>query len=256
MSDDVINRTLSVHQEHELLSALERAGITSADAQKVIASPNNFVAESVIDFIRQCTPAFYATPAQAAAIMGSNFIGIEPLQRHLGVKLSPKSKKLFDKVPFSAKVLQQCADTHVLVACGALSLLDVWLVQKDLWYCKSVPWYKAECFATTKVKAGWQLVRKNAMPDSTSKAWDEQNLLLGADESVPSASVLAQAIFLIYLETNEHLFQTIYVRTSSVDSNGSHMGIGSFVTQGLFVNSYSVGHRGSNLGLVSSRKYS
>ena len=193
------------------------------------------------------------TPEEAAAIMGSNFIGIEAMSRHLGVKLSPKSKKLFDKVPFSAEVLQSKADTHVLVACGALSLMDVWH-QTYLLYAKSDPWYKGLRFATTKIKAGWQLVRKNPVPASTSKTWDEQSALLGADDQVPNASVLAQAILLTYLETKERLFETIYVRCSDVDSDGSRVHLGRFDRGGLNVYSDWDARRNGNFGLSSSRR--
>ncbi len=240
----------------QLHRLLEEEGLKDDARQRAINDPN-FRAELVRFWNGAPAPSLASvTPEQAAAIMGQGFIGIEPLQRHLGVKLSPKSKKLFDRVPFSAEVLQQCAETHVLVACGALSLMDVWQVQTDLLYAKSDPWYKGERFATTRVKAGWQLVRKNPVPDSTSKTWDEQNALLGQNDQVPSASVLAQAILLTYLETKERLFKTIYVRTSDLDSDGLRVCLGLFDSQGLHVY-YSWGSRqDSNIGLASSRKFS
>lgn len=45
-------RTLSVHQEHELLVKLETAGLTKKDAQRVINSKRNQVAGRVIEAIR------------------------------------------------------------------------------------------------------------------------------------------------------------------------------------------------------------
>lgn len=240
----------------QLHRLLEEAGLSSDARQRVINDPD-FRAELVRFW--NGTPASSATPVtpkQAAAIMGSNFIGIEAMQRHLGVKLSPKSKKLFNKVPYNTAVLQQCAETHVLVACGGLSLIDVWRVQPDNFYDKSSPWFGACTFSHTRTKAGWQLVRKNPVPDSTSKTWDEQNALLGADETVTSASVLAQAILLSYLETKERLFETIYVRTSDVDSNGYRVCLGLFGSQGLEVNVHWGSYQGSRIGLTSSRKFS
>ena len=213
----------------------------------------------VVNFVNGDTPSEggTTTPEIAAEIMGYNFHGIDALERHLGVKLSAKSKKLFLTVPFSAEVLQACRETHVLVACGALSLMDVWQAQTGLFYAKSEPWYGAqsEQFARSKVKAGWQLVRKNPVPDSTSKTWDEQNALLGADDLVPSASVLAQAIVIHYLETEERLYETIYVRVSDVHSNGFRVYLGYFDQDALYVHSHWDGDRGSFIGLASSRKF-
>ncbi|MFO0862588.1 MAG: hypothetical protein U0516_02620 [Candidatus Saccharibacteria bacterium] len=121
------------------------------------------------------------TPEQAAQIMGSNFHGIDTLERHLGVKLSAKSKKLFLNVPFSAAVLQACAETHVLVACGALSLMDAWQVQKNLFYAKSDPWYGQPSEQFARSKAGSRLaVGSQGRCRIPPASWDEQCKLLGA----------------------------------------------------------------------------
>lgn len=198
----------------------------------------------------------YTTLDEAAQIMGDNFHCIEALERHMAVKLSSKSKKLFLTVPFSAEVLQACRETHVLVACGALSLMDIWQAQTGLFYAKSEPWYGArdEQFARSKVKAGWQLVRKNPVPDSTRRTWNEQNALLGQDEQVPSASVLAQAILIHYQETEERLYETIYVRCSDVNSIGGHVYLGIFDQYGLHVDNDWGSRRFNRVGLSSSRK--
>ncbi len=45
------HRKLSVHQEHELLCRLEAAGLGSKEAQAVIESPDNLLAEGVVAFI-------------------------------------------------------------------------------------------------------------------------------------------------------------------------------------------------------------
>lgn len=243
---------------HELIVTGRSVGAGKEFYSKLAHDSTLF--RQVVNFVNGPTPAEgdSVTPEQAATIMGSNFHGIDALERHLGVKLSAKSKKLFLSVPFSAATLQACAETHVLVACGALSLMDVRQAQTGLFYAKSDPWYGAasEQFARSKVKAGWQLVRKNPVPDSTRKTWVEQNALLGADEQVPSASVLAQAILIHYLETEERLYETIYVRVSDVRSGGALVDLGIFDQGGLDGVRYRwAGFRYSGLGLASSRKF-
>ena len=51
MTRDSVSRTLSVHTEHELLLALEKAGIAKL-AQMIIESPNNAFALTIIKFCR------------------------------------------------------------------------------------------------------------------------------------------------------------------------------------------------------------
>lgn len=194
---------------------------------------------------------------QAESIMGTNFHGVNALEKFLGRSLSAKNKRDLNKaVPFSAEVLEACRDTHVLVACAGISLMEVWNVQTALFYAKSDPWYKSQQFATTKVKAGWYLVRKTPVPDSTSKTWTEQCELLTEAEEVPSASVLAQAILIHYLETNERLFEAIYVRVSDVGSVGDRVDLGLFDQDGLRVSGFWGGNRGSSIGVSASRKFS
>lgn len=257
MSTDTVSRTLSVHQEHELLLALERAGLTPVDAQSAI--DNITTAQAMVQAARSQDPTTTScSPSEAAAIMGDNFHGLEVTEHHFSLSFNAKQKKILATVPFSPAVLQACAQTHVLVACASLSLVDVREKQCELCYSKSDPWYgkPSQQFARSKVKVSWQLVRKSPVPGSTSKIWDEQQALLSGDDLVPSASVLAQAIFLHYLETKERLFQGIYVRTSDVDSVGDRVFLGYFDEDGLDVSYCWDGHRNGGIGLSSSRKFS
>lgn len=52
MSKDVVSRTLSVHQEHELLMKLEDAGLGKEEAQLIIDSKDNELARKLIDLVK------------------------------------------------------------------------------------------------------------------------------------------------------------------------------------------------------------
>lgn len=52
MSKDVVSRTLSVHQEHELLMKLEDAGLSKEEAQLIIDSKDNELARKIVDLVR------------------------------------------------------------------------------------------------------------------------------------------------------------------------------------------------------------
>lgn len=195
------------------------------------------------------------SPEQAAAIMGSNFIGVEALEHHFGVKLTEASREgLFGRVPYSGELLRQCADTHILVARGALSLMGVWQAQPKLLCGGSNPWYEEQHFATTMVEAGWDLVRKSTIPGSINMTWDEQCALLGPNEIVPSAAALAQVILLAYLETGERLFRRVYVRTSNVTDDGIRVNVGSFEPNSLYVFPSGDSHQSVYVGLASCQK--
>ncbi|KPJ54563.1 hypothetical protein AMJ47_04100, partial [Parcubacteria bacterium DG_72] len=78
-------RTLSVHNEHELLLKLEKAGLSDELAQKVIASKDNELAAKVVKFIQN--GGFEPTSNQKSAreIMGKNFFGVEEAIKYFGV---------------------------------------------------------------------------------------------------------------------------------------------------------------------------
>ena len=210
------------------------------------------MADAVSSPAPSTTPA--TTVAAAAQIMGAgNFHGVKALTT-LGATLSAKEKRAFKTVPFSAEVLTACRDTHVLVACAGISFMEVWRLKTSLFYAKDNPWFKGHDFAQAKVKAGWYLVRRDLVPDSTLMSWTDQLNLLMEVEEVPRASVLAQAILIHYLETDERLFPGIYVRVSDVDSDGDRVYLGRFDQDGLLVDAYWDTFRFSSVGVSASRK--
>lgn len=183
------------------------------------------------------TPSTHITPEQAAAIMGDNFHDLDAQERQFRIRFSSKVHEIFSTVPFSSEVLQACAETHVLIACASFSLMD--LYQYCLFSSKSVQfcsWWRSGMTPRVRVKSGWQLVRKYPVTGSANKTWVEQNQLLGADELVPSASVLAQAILIHRWETGEWILREIECRTSDVAYPGCHVVVGYFDMEGLVTN--------------------
>ncbi len=231
--DKVLQNTAQLHR------LLREAGLRDDARQRVIDDPA-FRAE-LVEFWNGEQPARPNTSIsveQAYLIMGKNSHGTPALERHFGVRLSAKSKKLFTKVPFSAETLMACRETHVLVACGALSLMDLWLLHGSL-FCRGSerPWFvkQDEKFAITKARAGWQLVRATPVPETYGRTWDEQISHLGVNDQVPNVSVLAQAVLIHYLETGKRLFGESYVRVSDVGSGGQQVGFGYFDISGINV---------------------
>ncbi len=191
---------------------------------------------------------------QAAEIMGRNLYDLGTVKNHFEFTCSAEQRQFLRSVPFSPEVLETCKKTHLLVLCTQLSLMDVWRKYTMLFRYREDPWYANEEFAAVPAELGWQLVRKDCLPDSLNKTWAEQLKLLSEQEEVSSPAVLAQAILLHFLETGERLFEKIYVRTPSTDSVGDHVVLGDFVGRGLGVSCCWDGNSDSGIGLSSAWK--
>jgi len=251
MKKKMVSRRLSVHNEHEFLLKMETAGLTEPLAQKVIDSKGNELAAKVVKFIQN--GGFEPTTSQKRAreIMGKNMFGVEEAIQYFGVNPTRQQTLVFSEIPFSEKMLQKVKDTHVLVAVFPLSVLEIRKVDSNLFCDQS--WYNKESFAE-RSETNWQLVRKTPVDNSTSKNWEEQLALIGEEDEVPTAQVMVYTIIGHYLATGERLFEHIYVRTSSVISDGYRVNVGYFDSDGLDVDDDWDGHRFGSLGVSSARK--
>ena len=235
---------------HQFLTAL------GDDANTVIARAN-----SDPDFVGRVAKfaingGFEPTTSQKRSreIMAKNFFGVEEAIRCFGVSPSRVQLAVLSEIPFSESTLEQSKDTHVLAAVFPLSILDIRSNVQDKGLFYSQDWYDKQAFAKECGEVSWQLVRKTPVDDSTSKNWQEQQSLIGKDDEVPSAQVMVYTIIGHYVATGERLFERIYGRTSSVDSDSNHVYVGSFGSEGLFVDDFWDGSRLGYLGVSSARK--
>ena len=230
--EKIVSRTLSVHKEHEVLLKLETAGLTDELAQKVIDSKGNELAAKVVRLIQN--GGFEPTTSQnrAREIIGRNMFGIEEAIKHFGVNPSKQQLAVLSEIPFTEGTLEECKNTHVLVAVFPMSILDI-RGKAKLFYYQS--WYNKESFAKDKGDVSWQLVRKTPVPNSTSKTWQEQQALLSTNEETPTARVMVYTIIGHFLATGERLFEHVYVSCSDIVSFGDLVGVGFFVSYGLVV---------------------
>jgi len=252
--ETIISRTLSVHAEHELLLKLEKAGITQDLATRVITSKDNDLAAKIIHLIQNGGFDPSTSQKRAREIMGKNFFGIEEAIKHFGVNASKQQTAALSEVPFTEADLEECKNTHVLIAVFTLSILEVrGKMTSKLFYDQS--WYNKESFAKDRGDVSWQLVLKTPVKNSTSKTWQEQRALLSEKEETPTARVMVYTIIGHFLATGERLFENIFFRCSDVVSNGVRVLVGDFGARGLGV----VGSWGSdhddNLGMAAARKF-
>jgi hypothetical protein len=193
----------------------------------------------------------------AREIMGAkNMFGIDDAIKHFGVNATKQQLAYLTEVPFSEATLEECKDTHVLVAVFPLSILDIRghvrkLVQTL--FCNQ-DYYNEEAFAKDKGEVGWQLVRKEPIANSTSKTWNDQQALLSKDEETPTARIVVYTMVGHFLATGERLFEAINVRCVDTHQDGYRVQVGYFNAHGLNVNGRLDGYFRDSIGLSAARK--
>lgn len=195
----------------------------------------------------------------AQSILGADFITPEEVTsaRPSIVYTDEETHKLAESLP-PLKVLKWCKDNSYAVMPApptAMSTLDVREIQSAHFYTKTGGWYANQKFAhEDKTSFGWLAIKKTPVSNSTSKNWNEQNKLLSALEKVPNAAEMSWFITTYFEVRGVRLFEGVYVWTSSLDSDGGRVYVGSFDAGGLYVSYYWDGGRDGALGLSAARK--
>ena len=197
----------------------------------------------------------------ARSILGGDFITPEEITtvRPDVVYTSEQIATLADSIP-SADVLKWCKKSGYAVVAGSpspMSLIDVRSAKSDHFYSKTEGWYanaNQKFSRDDKVSLGWLLIRKEPVPKSLSKNWDEQSALLGSGEFVPNAAEMSWVITVFYDVRGVRLFERVYVRTSSLVSGGGRVSVGFFGSKGLDVDYNWDYDRDGLLGVAAARK--
>ncbi|MCL5017318.1 MAG: hypothetical protein M1155_01465 [Patescibacteria group bacterium] len=252
-------RSLSIHQEHELLMKLEKAGLLPQDAQRVIDSKGNAVAEEMLYVLRN--GVFEPTKSQKAAkeIMGNNFFGIEDAIEHFKLRPTRSEIATLQDVPFSEATLRACKDTHVLVAVFSLSILEM-LSNKMLQPLFSVgdtekaPWFKKEKFFWKEGEVRWCLIRKNPEDDSFNEEWVDQLSRFGMHSDPARVRMAVYAALGHFLKTGERMFAEGMARCAELDESGRRITVGPFKEDGLRIQAWWDDSRAYFVGAASAHK--
>lgn len=190
---------------------------------------------------------FEETDSQKRArdIMGSNFFGIDAVQRHFAdyteTELEARKEvrilneitgQLFTEEE-TLKILLECKDTHVLLATKNIALPDMHARHKDRFSNdRDAPFFgsqpEREKWSSFRIKPNWILVRKGFVPGSESKDIDAQKAHLL--QTLPKERMILPceyvfAAFLSLLEKGEKLCEGYVVRfaVQTVDGNCVHV---------------------------------
>ncbi len=237
-------------QVSQTLRVLEDLGITPEDLKRL--RRDQPFAQRLVAFWKAGAVSGDPIPdsncqAKARSIMGKNFLGLEEVRRGYNVALNPEQ---IAEIPFSEETLQARKDTHVLVAGAQLSMNEVRKFADSDFY--DTDWYNREAFANDKkVSVRWYLLRKEPVPESCSKTYGQQTALLKQEE-VPFACEMTYMVILYWLTHRERLLPDVYVRCQDKSSDGDHVEVGFFRSDGLYVCHYWDDERAGDLGLASS----
>jgi hypothetical protein len=169
-------------------------------------------------------------------LLGQNFIGPEELVS-ISTRLGLFVPETIPVPPYSAEILKECANTHLLVlmvsqftdgtAVSIMSLRDKFGIDPYV----AVPcfynqdWYVNESFSKKTAEQKWILVSKNLI-DSTRALRPEQIELA---KPFPSAIECVYAFFVNYLVTGgEKIWECDYVWCSDLDDKGDRIYVGRY----------------------------
>ncbi len=232
---------------------------------------------------------------RAKEILGSDFLGIEAIRsmesrlKAVGVNVEFSLDNM-PAIPYSEKDLElakQNGEMLVLRAENAringkgspLTLINFReLFRKDpvgsiatLFYSfrpDANDWYQGQDFATKpgEVKLGWAIVKKDLLPDSKSKTWDQQEEVLkqyaedlkkrGATNAQVRRRTAMEATWdsmLYYINNKNQLLGSTVDWTSSRTSDGHLVGVGDFASDGLLLSRWRPSGSLDLLGVCPSR---
>jgi hypothetical protein len=120
----------------------------------------------------------------------------------------------FRKLPFSHRTLEECRESHLLIAGCPLSIMDIFRKHRRQFAPHFAPQHYDDQFARKqKVAARWYLLRKEAVPGSLGLHCPAQYALLNRQtEQVPLSCEVLYACILHALTTGEHLYPGTIVR--------------------------------------------
>ncbi|MGC3971621.1 MAG: hypothetical protein QM775_31035 [Pirellulales bacterium] len=192
------------------------------------------------------------TPSQshARAIMGKDFLGLQEVHAGFGITYTAEQRWQLTTIPFTEATLRERKNTHVLVAGAPLSVNEIRKLAAD--YFDNSSWYNQEPFANhRKASVRWHLLRKEPVPDSCNRTYDDQVSLL-QNEEVPYACEVSYMVILYWLIHRWRLLPNVYVRCRDEDSDSDHVDVGHFCSDGFIVGNYWNDRCNSCIGLASS----
>ena len=239
--------------------ALKESNPDKDGLQRLFARGGEFQAY-IVAGIRRFTTSATSNYNLARTILDKDFISPEEIMRSRHMAYTDSQLNTFDETFPSQEVIEWCHDNNYMVVAGpnkSMSLLEIRDLKSEYLYSKTGSWYEEtkETFSRNdKTDTRWIMVRKDSVPKSTGKNWDEQQALLSEIEGTPNATEVVWAVTTYKAVRGVYLLSNIHIRTSSLDSDGGRVCVGNFGRRGLSVYNDSDFSRDDSLGVSVARK--
>jgi len=167
---------------------------------------------------------------RARKIMGGNMFDLKLVSKLFEIDFTARQQRSLRQVPFPSDILQKSKETHILFVGYPLSISDLRKKMPREFFCNHADkWCESEDFAKeAKVDLRWYLMRKDVLPQSPGKTFQEQLALLKETEEVPRACELAYMLALYYLAQKKSLFEEHYLRCEDVVKDNTRVGVSFF----------------------------
>ncbi|MCX6781319.1 MAG: hypothetical protein NT003_04390 [Candidatus Magasanikbacteria bacterium] len=254
--------------------AMEKRGVSFSMIEELLLPSNSACADEMAALMRrqhaeiydQTKPLVSESHAAARTIMGDNFLGLEEVELVFGVRFSKAQRAQLAEIPFSAELLRECAQTHVLAAGFPTWILHMQQNPKfehhlnELFFClQDGPRYEAYNFVHTLIDVRWFLLRKQPIRNTSGRLYDAQVRKIPQGEEVPWAREVVFVAVAMYMRKHERLFTRMHVNCR--DTYGPHnfrVCVKSYddriMNQGITLDSdFGLGRKSSYRGICSVR---
>jgi hypothetical protein len=199
----------------------------------------------------------------ARSSLGEDFISPEEVMRARNVVYTHKQFSHLDDTAPNQRIIEWCRENGYVLVPGPnrpMSLVDVRRLNPEYFserfFCEEDWLPGVTPFAHfEKVGVRWIAFRKEPVPGSAIRGWEDQLSLVLDCEAVPNVAEVAWCITTYKAVRGIRLFPNMFVRTSSRDSNGSHVCFGNDTRNGgsLTIYPWSDTHRSESVSLATVR---
>lgn len=193
---------------------------------------SNIVATAISIFYNQY--GGFMSLELAHHILGKNFISPEDITKATRIVYTDKQLSEFQATIPSQEVLEWCHDNYHMLVAGPNS-------------CRTND-------RMGKLETRWMTLRTEPIPRSSMKDWIEQQAMLTEAEEVPTAAEVVWCMMTYQVVRGIFLLPSVFVRTSSLNSDNSHIVVGCFDHNDLLVDFTLDSDRYADVRLLSARK--
>ncbi len=212
-----------------------------------------------------CLAQGQVSPQLGRSIMGKNFLGVEEVGQHLGVRLSPEDLARVRDVSFSEATLRQNSDSHILFLGIARDSEGKPLTITRLRqmfpregqprfrsYLKpSEPRQLYSDRATPQLR--WYLISRSLRDESRSKPYWQQEQSLRKNEYRERAVVYVYMMILVFKARGQRLYEEDLVWCNDTGPDGATVAAGYFGPEGIYVSDWWL-RADEHFGLAPARK--